>query len=320
MTEEELEAQIQSYDVESASLAATEYGRFAADSYSFECISNQQERSALSTYLFRLPKQWCKTRGRGVRVAILDTGVDLNHPCLSKAITKHADFTGQGVEDNNGHGSHSAGIIAGKNYSLGMLGLAPDSDLLIGKVLDDRGVGRCSDIAEGIDWAVDAGAHIINLSMCSENSSPLLYRSITYALAKGIHIVCAVGNVLERSPQTTSFPARYGSLLSVSTLDGHTNGKANGSGILAAPGESIWSCYREGGYQELSGSSVAAAFVSGISALALSCYLAEGESPNPIFNCEDLKHTLMTVASRSPFQSMTSRESDAGLRPFLRAG
>ncbi len=255
--------------------------------------------------------------GKGVKVALLDTGVDLTHPNLRNSIAAYADFTGEGIEDLHGHGTHSAGIIAARNNGLGLSGVAPECDLLIAKVLNCHGVGRCIDIAEGVDWAVDAGAHIICLPMSSMKSSPLLYRSITYALAKGVNIICAADSSANGKDSSPGYPARYGSIISVAAVDESKITQSASGSDLTAPGKNIWSSFKAGSFQELSGSSVAATFVTGIASLALANYRTRACSVAPIFNCEDLKSHLVALAEKT--HSRFVGENHCELPPFLSA-
>jgi subtilisin family serine protease len=317
MTEEELEGRIQSHDVENALLPHFETGRYATNYTALEAITCEHERKICSTFLFRLPQAWRKTKGDGVRVALLDTGVDTNHSDLANSIIKMKDFTGQGVEDLNGHGTYCAGVIGANPIRAGLTGVAPECQLLVGKVLNNDGSGDFSDIADGVDWAVDSGAHIITMSMCGPSSSPLLYRSITYALAKGVHIICAAGNT-DKSPETIGYPSRYGGAITVGCHD-HVGISSLGRELgLTAPGVDIWSTYKGGSYRELSGCSVATSFVAGIAALIVSRHLLLPQPNTPIFNCEDLLAHLTAMTS-SPRHNSSARESQQ-LPPFLVAG
>ena len=110
----------------------------------------QHEKLRWAEELLRLPEVWTQARGAGVRVAILDTGVDRDHPDLEGAIVATKDFTGQGIRDVNGHGTHCAGIIGARANSIGFIGVAPEASLMIGKVLADDGTGDLAWIAAGV--------------------------------------------------------------------------------------------------------------------------------------------------------------------------
>ncbi|MCH7535853.1 MAG: S8 family serine peptidase, partial [Bacteroidetes bacterium] len=137
---------------------------------------------------------WRQTKGEGVRVAILDTGIDIDHPDLKDAIVETSDFTGDGIEDESGHGTHCAGIIGARLNSVGFVGVAPSCELLIGKVLNNNGEGALEWVAAGIDWATEKGANIISMSLGGNSSSNKLYESVHSSLASGTCIICAAGN------------------------------------------------------------------------------------------------------------------------------
>src|SRR5262245_13462417 len=104
---------------------------------------------------YHVPVHWKATRGQGIRVAVLDTGIDESHPDLALAIDDARDFTRSryGPIDQNGHGTHTAGTIAARQNNVGVIGVAPDCRLLIAKVLGDDGSGSSTNVAAGIDWA-----------------------------------------------------------------------------------------------------------------------------------------------------------------------
>ena len=96
-------------------------------------------------------------------MAVLDTGIDSNHPDIQGAITSSKDFTGDGIKDKNGHGTHCSGIIAARKNDVGYVGVAPQCSLLIAKVLDNNGRGLYLNIVKGVNWAVESGADIISV-------------------------------------------------------------------------------------------------------------------------------------------------------------
>ncbi|HRY26514.1 MAG: S8 family peptidase [Geminicoccaceae bacterium] len=261
----------------------------------------QPERLRWAEQLLRLPEVWRLTRGQGVRVAILDTGIDADHPDLQGAIEKMRDFTGEGVEDLNGHGTHCAGVVAARANDVGFVGTAPLSSLLIGKVLANNGSGAIGAVAEAVDWAVDEGADIISMSLGSTTDSPELHRAVHAALAKGVIIVCAAGNTGELFANNIGFPGRYGSVITVAAHDryGQPSGfSSRGASIdFMAPGSDIWSTYRQGGYAKLSGTSMATPFVAGLAALVLARHRLGGSHVTPIRNCEDMREHLVRMAA-----------------------
>ena len=149
----------------------------------------------------RADKVWAKgDKGAGVKVAILDTGCDMNHPDLKGRVKVSTDFSGKGTaQDGNGHGTHVAGIIAGSGAASNgkYRGVAPRSDLYIAKVLDDGGRGRMSNVMAGLDWAVSQKVQVVNLSLGSDLScdgTDALSEACDAAVGKGIVVVVAAGN------------------------------------------------------------------------------------------------------------------------------
>ncbi|MHB8842603.1 MAG: S8 family peptidase [Candidatus Aquicultor sp.] len=137
--------------------------------------------------------------GKGVTLAVIDTGIDTDHPDFAGRIVATKDFTLEGFKDSNGHGSHVAGIAAGSGiYSDGKYkGIAPDAFILAGKVLQADGSGRASDVMAAVEWAVDLGADIVNLSLGSSGSSDgtdTLCELCDMAVAAGVVVCIAAGN------------------------------------------------------------------------------------------------------------------------------
>ena len=259
------------------------------------------ERLRWAEQLLRLPEVWRRTQGQGVRVAVLDTGVDPDHPDLAGAIEATRDFTGEGIEDLNGHGTHCAGIIAARKNDIGFIGTAPLSSLLIGKVLRNSGGGTLDAVADALHWAVAERVDIISLSLGAAEGSPRLFEAIHTALAKGLVVICAAGNSGALFTNSVGYPGRYGSVITVAAHDLHgqpSGFSSRGSEIdFMAPGQDIWSTYRQGGYAKLSGTSMAAPFVAGLAALVLAKHRLAGHHGSPIRNCEDMRRHLLRMAA-----------------------
>ncbi len=212
---------------------------------------------------------WDKTHGGDLApVAVLDTGIDDTHPDLFGKIAKRANFSWDPDIDGDGHGTHVAGIVAATtNNSLGVASLGYDTKLYSVKVLDNDGSGYYSWIANGIIWAADNGAKVINLSLGGSFDSSTLRDAVNYAWGKGVVIVAAAGN---SNNKRALYPAYYTNSIAVAATDSSDN-KASFSSYgwwvdLAAPGVSILSTYK-GGYTYLSGTSMATPFVSALSSL-----------------------------------------------------
>ena len=263
--------------------------------------THRAERLRWAEELLRLPDVWRRTQGQGVRIAVLDTGVDSDHPDLAGAIEQVRDFTAEGIEDLNGHGTHCAGIIGARKNDIGFIGVAPSSSLLIGKVLRNSGGGTLESVANGVQWAVDERVDIISMSLGAADGSHRLFEVIHTALAKGAVVICAAGNSGALFTNSVGYPGRYGSVITVAAHDQHgqpSGFSSRGSEIdFMAPGHDIWSTYRQGGYAKLSGTSMAAPFVAGLAALVLAKHRQAGHHTSPINNCEDMRRHLLRMAA-----------------------
>ena len=278
----------------------------------------QREQINWAQSLLGIPHVWDSTMGKGVKVAVLDTGIDTDHQDLANAIIDTEDFTGDGVEDVNGHGTHCAGIIGARLNDVGFVGVAPKSQLLVGKVLGNDGRGEFSWIAQGIAWAVQKGAHIISMSLGGPASSNELFNAIHMALAKGVFVICAAGNEGSLFQNSIGYPGRYGGVITVASHDrnGNRSGFSSRGGEIdiMAPGSNIWSTYKNGGYAELSGTSMATPFVAGLAALIGSKHKNEPNNNTPLENNEDLKNHLLWMAAHPGYHD---NETGYGpLQPF----
>jgi subtilisin len=229
------------------------------------------------------PPVWSNgVTGQGVKVAVMDTGVDTSHPDLQVVKGKSFIRNQLSYNDLNGHGTHVAGIIGAQHNNFGVYGVAPDVDLYIAKVLDDQGNGFTSYVVEAIDWAVREGVDIINLSLGGKNQSADLQRAIDRAYSQGILFVAAAGNEGTQTGQTNTvdFPAAYSSVIAVAAVDNQdrraifSNGaSATGPTVeVSAPGQAIRSTHIKQGYTVKSGTSMAAPHVAGHLALLKQAY------------------------------------------------
>ncbi len=218
------------------------------------------------------PEAWDVTLGAGVKVAVVDTGVDCGHPDLQGQCAAQANYVG-GFQDDNGHGTHVAGIIAARvNNDIGIAGVAPGARLIALKVLDQSGQGTTTTAAAAIVDAVRVyGARVINLSFGGPDFDAFLQESINQAHAGGALVVAAAGNSGSSAP---IYPAAMDHVVAVAAVDPKLQraGFSNyGNYVkLAAPGVDIWSTYRGGQYDLGRGTSMAAPHVSAAAALVLS--------------------------------------------------
>lgn len=212
-------------------------------------------------------------RGSGVRVAVLDTGVSKQHEDLASAIETGADFSGgwTGWEDFQGHGTHCAGIIGARDNDRGIIGVAPECTLLIGKVLGDSGSGTLEGIAAGIDWAVSQRADVISMSLGADGPiSGNIRAAIDRAIAAGCLISVAAGNS-GPYPGTVGNPGNYNPCIAVGAVDSSSRvAEFSSRGVevdVSAPGVQILSCFPGNRYTKMSGTSMACPYVSGVLAL-----------------------------------------------------
>ena len=223
------------------------------------------------------PAAWNNTTGSGVKIAIIDTGISRKHPDLtvSGGINLLGTSSSKKWNDDNGHGTHVAGIIAAHNNSIGVIGVAPDAELYAVKVLDQYGGGRISDVIEGIEWAVQNDMDIISMSFGTTEYSQALNDSSASAYNAGILLVASAGNNGDGNLSTNDvmYPAKLESVIAISAIDQNNiavSWSADGSEVeLAAPGVGIYSTWLDGGYHSMSGTSMAAPFVSGVAALMM---------------------------------------------------
>ena len=256
--------------------------------------------------MIQAPKVWEKTKGKGMTIAILDTGCDLTHPDLKDRIIGGRNFTNDDkgdkdvYRDYNGHGTHVAGTMAATQNQRGVVGVAPEANLLIVKVLDKNGSGQYDWIINGIYYAIEQQADIISMSLGGPEDVSELHEAIQKAVEHNILVVCAAGNEGDGQDATNEFdyPGSYNEVISVGAvnLDRRISDFSNSNNEvdLVAPGETILSTYLNGKFATLSGTSMATPHVSG--ALALIKVLAnqsfERELTVPELYAQLIKRTV----------------------------
>ena len=225
-----------------------------------------------------------RSRGQGIDVAVVDTGVASGHADLGATACSGVAFlsdsgvarTGQGAQDPNGHGTHVAGIIAATmGTGLGTAGVAPGVRVLPVRVLNAEGSGWASDVARGIRWSVDHGAEVINLSLGGGESWSVT-QAVDYAESKGVVVIAAAGNDGTGpggSDPPANYPGALADVVAVASLDANTvvsSFSSRGAYVdVAAPGGSILSTVRTGGWARMSGTSMATPHVAGVVAVLL---------------------------------------------------
>ncbi|MER7334544.1 type VII secretion-associated serine protease mycosin [Micromonospora sp. NPDC000119] len=246
----------------------------------------------------RAEAAWRSSTGRGVTVAVIDSGVDASHPDLAGQVLPGLDLVDPGGSadepDPVGHGTTVAGLIAGRNDDKhGAVGLAPDARILPVRVLDSE--NRYDDamiVAKGVRWAVDNGARVINLSLGGSGDSAALAAAIDYAFARDVVVIACTGNVAASSGSKVWYPAREPGVIAVAGLDGDSENLWSGSitgraTALAAPATGLVGA-RPGGYWRVQGTSFAAPLVAATAALVRARY--------PQMSAGDVVNRLLTTA------------------------
>ena len=206
-----------------------------------------------------------------VKVAVIDTGISKDHPDLKANIKGGINIinSARSWNDDNGHGSHVAGIIAALNNGAGVVGAGPAADLYAVKVLNKNGSGFLSDVISGIQWSVANGIKVINLSLGTSADIQSMHDAVIAARNAGVVVVAAAGN----SGGAVIFPAAYPEAIAVGATNQNNvlaSFSSRGPEIdLTAPGVSILSTYKGTNYAILSGTSMAAPHVAGSAALVL---------------------------------------------------
>lgn len=222
----------------------------------------------------KFERVWRLTKGEGVTVAVVDSGVDATHPQLAGVVTRQVDLTGTDLRDCVGHGTAVAGIIAGRDLTstgVPVMGVAPAAGIVSIKQTKGR-TGDVLRLAQGIRQAADLGADVINVSVQAEDYRAL-ESAVEYAQRKDVVIVAAAGNVKQQNGVVTpAYPAQYPGVIAVGSAspDGRRSGFSNGVTRISvtAPGAGVTSAWTGGGYRTaLDGTSFAAPFVSGVAAL-----------------------------------------------------
>jgi type VII secretion-associated serine protease mycosin len=283
-------------------------------------------RYAVGTYINNL-NQWQSERleyeevhkiatGKGITVAVIDSGVDSSHPDLQGQVLKGIDLIDRELDGNydpNGHGTHIAGIIAGKKNDFGVTGLSYNAKILPIRVLDQFGEGNDADIAFGILWAEQNGADIINLSLGGTKEDPLLRDAIAEVVKKGVIVVAASGNTGDS--KDIFYPAANPMVIATAStdlLDKTSFFSTRGDYVdIAAPGSMIRSTTIDNSYKVDSGTSMATPIISATFALLLEKGLSVNESIERLYNTaydieEVGKDKLTGYGLVDPLQALTS--------------
>ncbi|MBV6738230.1 S8 family peptidase [Priestia megaterium] len=241
------------------------------------------------------PDAWDVTTSNGnIKIAIIDTGVQLNHPELAIKLWPGYNFVEGNLNpnDGNGHGTHVAGIAGAlTENSLGIAGIAPSASIIPVRALDNSGNGTLSNIANAITYSTNVGAKVINLSLGSSQGSITLENAINHAWNQGVVIVAAAGN---EASNTLTYPAAYQNVIAVASTDINdqkSDFSSYGTWVeVSAPGSTILSTYTGSYYAYLSGTSMACPHVAGLAALLA----AQGK------NNVQIKNTILSTCDPVP--------------------
>ncbi|MFI5344864.1 MAG: S8 family peptidase [Elusimicrobiota bacterium] len=217
------------------------------------------------------PNAWAVTKGEGVKVAVIDTGIDCNHPDLRAncAGGYNALDSSKSTMDDNEHGTHVSGTIAGVLDGKGVVGVAPKARLYAVKVLDKDGAGGLSSIIKGLIWAGRNRMDVANMSLGAPMGTIFMRAAVKYAQMEGVVVIAAAGN----DGKAVGYPAAYPEAIAVSALtpnEGIADFSSRGAKVeFIAPGEDVKSSIPGGRYANFDGTSMATPHVTGLAALAV---------------------------------------------------
>lgn len=219
------------------------------------------------------PQVWSKTKGEGVKILLIDTGIDEDHEQLQHAFKIGYNFfeRSHNVEDEEGHGTHIAGLLVGRET-----GIAPEAELHVVKVLNNDGRGTMASVMDGITYAINYDFDVISMSLGIPHQLPVIFQErIAQAYNAGITMVCATGNWGESN---ALYPAKMDEVIAVGGLDRELNiaSFTNGGYDVLAPSVEVLSSYKNGTYARLTGTSMASPLVAGGIALLISYYRKQG--------------------------------------------
>lgn len=227
----------------------------------------------------KAPAAWATSRGKGVKVVVIDTGIDMTHPELVGILKGgwNAISTAATFNDDNGHGSHVSGTIAAKDDDQGVVGVAPQIDLYGVKVLDANGSGTFDDVIAGMLWAVENKMEVANMSLGASQGNQALEDAVEAMRKGGVILIAAAGN----SGSSVGYPAAYPGAIAIAASDSRdklASFSSRGPQVaVIAPGVGVKSTYMGGGYNTLSGTSMATPHVAGLTAL----YVATHKGATP---------------------------------------
>jgi subtilisin family serine protease len=268
-------------------------------------IQEAKQKAGWNITAFNLPDAWLVSQGEGVKIAVLDTGIQEDHPDINDNILPGTNIVNPGKPpiDKVGHGSHVAGIICAENNDIGVVGVAPKSKVIPVKVLGDDGTGSFLNVAAGIHWAIKQEVDLICMSLGSPRPLQQVRRAIQLADKKGIVVFVAAGNMGQSDE--VFYPAAYPETIAIGSIDKdfkRSKFSSTGKNLdFMAPGGSILSTVPINWYGIMSGSSMAAPWVCGVAALLLS-YARERKSKITLRTAQDYRNAFRanTIPIKDP--------------------
>ncbi|MCM3006827.1 S8 family peptidase [Priestia koreensis] len=286
-------------------------------------INTKMNRIPQNIKQIGVKEKWKKGySGQHIVIAVIDTGCEMNHPDLRNAIIDGYNFTSEhngdvrNYIDDNGHGTHIAGIIAASHNENGLVGVSFNAKLLILKILDQDGNGSIESLIHALYYAEkwvgpnNERVRVVTLSLGTKHSSPALYTAIKRAIDSDISVVVASGNDGDGNINTNEYryPGAYKEVIEVGAVDEKQRlarfSNTNEHVDIYAPGVNIHSTYLKDGYAELSGTSMAAPHVAGAIALLLQEYelkLGRKLSPDEIYE-KLMEHTHSPMSKENRLQ------------------
>lgn len=262
--------------------------------YTIESIVENTSETPKGVDLIKAPSIWeDSNHGEGIVIAVIDTGIETDHPDLKDQIIDGYNFTSDYdgdsniFEDNNGHGTHVSGTIAASLNNAGVAGVAPKAKILSLKALTGEGAGNYDWIINAINYAADwrgpgqERVRVISMSLGGPQDVPEMHQAIQKAVSQDISVIVAAGNEGDGSEDTFeySYPGKYNEVIQVGAVDNNLTlapfSNTNEEIDLVAPGVEVISTYLGKKYASLSGTSMATPHIAG--AIALLIILSEKE-------------------------------------------
>lgn len=250
---------------------------------------------------YNIPKLWALTQGKGITIAVLDSGIQLHDDLVKNIdVAKCRSFIdGEDIFDRDiFHGTHVSGIISALNNSYGVVGVAPQATIVSIKVLNKLGFSQNNSVIKGLEYCLSLKPDVINMSLGGSAPMPEIQPILKELVERNIVVVCSAGNTGETDKPEVVYPAHYDECIAVgscseSLLQDRSLFSSYGETIdFLAPGENILSTYRDNGYGVLSGTSQSAPFLSGLIALILSYY----KKQNKIITVDEVRKLLVQTA------------------------